>query len=200
MIQELLEQYQIKKELTPLIKLQLTKLFNHYNKHSHDDQKKWENEFNNVQKQLKQLKIRFGLGEIDKETFDLTTEHLSKKLLDIDKELNNGKRTISNLEELLEKSLEHLENISRLWASSNLEEKRRLHKTLFPEGIYYDPKNHQYLTRKMNSYVELVYSLSTSCEGKKIGLSNLNFEKSCPVAEVGGISNLILEDLIGLTY
>lgn len=49
------------------------------------DQNKWENEYSQVQKQLKQLKIRFGLGEIDKETFDLTTEHLSKRLLDINK-------------------------------------------------------------------------------------------------------------------
>lgn len=115
--------------------------------------------------------------------------------MDINKELNNGKKTISNLEELLEKSLEKLENISKIWASGNLEEKRRLHKTLFLEGIYYAPKNHKYLTSKMNSYVELVTSLSTSCEGKKIGLSNINLEKSCPVAGSIGISNQILEDL-----
>ena len=116
-------------------------------------------ELNKTQRQIKELKIRLGLGQIDKETYDLTFEHLSNQLLAIGKELNSGKPTISNLEELLEKSLQKLENLSKIWLDSTLDEKRRLHKTMFPDGIFFDPKNHQYLTRKMNSYVELVSSI-----------------------------------------
>ena len=51
--------------------------------------------------------------------------------------------------------------------NSSLDEKRRLHKTMFPDGIFFDPKNHQYLTRKMNSYVELVSTISNTCGHKK---------------------------------
>ena len=180
---ELLEQFQIKPELTPLIKLQLTKLFNHYNQHSFEEQRKWELELNKTQRQIKELKIRLGLGQIDKETYDLTFEHLSNQLLAIGKELNSGKPTISNLEELLEKSLQKLENLSKIWVDSTLDEKRRLHKTMFPDGIFFDPKNHQYLTRKMNSYVELVSSISSSCEDKKTRTLQQSVEESCPVPE-----------------
>ena len=86
--------------------------------------------------------------------------------------MNNGELTISNLEELLKKSLERLENLSDMCVGSNLEVKRRMHKTLFLEGIFYDPKNHQYLTRNMNRYVELVSSISTTCVDKKTGPLN----------------------------
>lgn len=80
--------------------------------------------------------------------------------------------------------LKNLENISEIWVYESLE-KRRLHKTLFSEGIFFDAENYQYLTRKINSYVELVNRLSMSCEGKKIGLSNNNIEKSYSVAGSG---------------
>jgi len=179
---ELLEQFQINPELTPLIELQLTKLFKHYNKYSYSEQKKWEHELNKTEQQIKKLKIRLGLSEIDKETYDLTLEHLSNQLLAIGKELNNGKLTISNLDELLRKSLERLENLSEMWVSSDLQEKRRMHKTMFPEGIFYDPIKHQYLTRQINSYVELVASISTDYEAKKNRTLQTNVKESCPVS------------------
>ena len=179
---ELLEQFQINPELTPLIELQLTKLFKHYNKYSYSEQKKWEHELNKTEQQIKKLKIRLGLSEIDKETYDLTLEHLSNQLLAIGKELNNGKLTISNRDELLKKSRERLENLSEMWVSSDLQEKRRMHKTMFPEGIFYDPIKHQYLTRQINSYVELVASISTDYEAKKNRTLQTNVEKSCPVS------------------
>jgi len=50
-----------------------------------------------IQNQVKQLKIRFDLRQIDKETFDLTHQYLNEQLLEIHKELNSGKVTISNL-------------------------------------------------------------------------------------------------------
>ena len=178
---EFLQQFQIRPELSPLIKLQLTKLFNHYNQHSFEEQQKWELELSKTQRQIKELKIRLGLGQIDKETYDLTFEHLSNQLLAIGKELNSGKPTISNLEELLEKSLQKLENLSKIWLNSSLDEKRRLHKTMFPDGIFFDPKNHQYLTRKMNSYVELVSTISNTCGDKKTRTLQENPEESCLV-------------------
>jgi len=179
---ELLDSYQINPETKPLIKIQLNKLFKEYNKNSLEDQKKNEGDYQQIQTQIKNLKIRLGMGEIDKETYDLTFEHLNEKLLAIGKEMNSGKQTISNLEELLNKSLEKLENIKDLWLSGHLEDKRRLNKTLFPEGIYFDRKKHQYLTRKINGYLELVNCISRSYADKNIGHSKKIIGKSYPVA------------------
>lgn len=42
---------------------------------------------------------------------------------------------LSNLEKLISYSLKILENFSEIWASSDLEKKRRFHKLLFPDGV-----------------------------------------------------------------
>jgi site-specific DNA recombinase len=70
-----LDNYSISPAVVPLVKLQLTKLYDHYNQGNGNDDHLRE-QLTALEKQLKNLKIRHGLGEIDKETYDLTTEHL----------------------------------------------------------------------------------------------------------------------------
>ena len=180
---ELLERFQIPGGIFPLIELQLTKLFKNYNDDNGKNENQLEKQLTAIQAQVKQLKIRFGLGQIDKETYELTQQHLNGQLQEITKELNSGNLTISNLENLLSKSLKKLENISKIWASSDLEGKRALHKTLFPEGIFYNAQNHQYLTRKTNQFVELVSSISSAYSGNKNRSSQNFIENSYPVPE-----------------
>lgn len=180
---ELLEQYQVPQKLFPLIEKQLTKLFNHYNADSRNEEDQLQKQLTTLQNQLKQLKIRFGLNQIDKETYDVTLEHLNGQILEINKETNSGNEKISNLEKLISQSLKKLSKLNTVWTSSDLEGKRILHKTLFPEGIFYNSDNHEYLTRKVNSFVELVSSVSNSCEGNKKRNSQNIIENSCPVRE-----------------
>ena len=58
-----------------------------------------------------------------------------------------------------------------------------MQKTLFPEGIYYDAKNNEYLTKNTNQFVELVCALSMSYEGKKKEDPSSCDEKSSSVPE-----------------
>ena len=181
---ELLDKYQLPKNVIPLIKIQLTKIFNYYNNSGNaENENHLQKQLIVLQTQLKQLKIRFGLNQIDKETYDITQEHLNGQILQINKELNNGDVKISNLEKMLSESLKKLGNISRIWGSSDLESKRIIHKTLFPEGIFYDVQNHQYLTRKVNGFVELVSSVSNLYNGNKKRNSQDFDESSCLVRE-----------------
>ena len=75
MFLELLEQYQVPHYAYPLIELQLKKLFDHFDSDSISDDKKLQSQSVMLQNQIKQLKIRFGLNQIDKETYELTMEH-----------------------------------------------------------------------------------------------------------------------------
>jgi hypothetical protein len=54
---------------------------------------------------------------------------------------------------------------------------------LFPEGVFYDVEKHQYLTRKVNGFIELVSSISTACSDNKKRNLQKNIENSCPVPE-----------------
>jgi hypothetical protein len=195
---ELLDEYQIPKKYTTLVEMQLTKLFKHYNENNSVDEN-LEKQYSTLQKEMKDLKIRLGLGKIDKETYDLTFDYLNEQFVKVSKELNSGKIKISNLESVLKTALNKLEKLSRIWGSSELEDKRALQKNLFPEGIFYDAKNNQYLTRNKNKFIELVICLSMSCEGIKKEDSQKMLEKSSLVPEGGKLSNQVVMDLMRFT-
>lgn len=123
LFEELLEKYQIPHNISPLIELQLIKLFNHFNADNTSCENDLQKQLAIIQNQLKHVKIRFGLNQIDKETYEMTVEHLDKQMREINKELNSGNQTISNLEKLISESLKKLGNISKIWGSSDLESK-----------------------------------------------------------------------------
>ena len=66
-----------------------------------------------------------------------------------------------------------------------LEDKRNLQQTLFPDGIYYDGKKHQYLTKEINSFVLLSHTISNDYEVKKRGINQVEPEISPLVARSG---------------
>ena len=78
---ELLQNYQVNQKITPLIKLQLTKLFDHYNNGSDAELKKLQPQQEKIKQQIRQLKIRNGLGEIDKETYGMTYDPLTTQMV-----------------------------------------------------------------------------------------------------------------------
>ncbi len=155
-----LKQFRIPKKIFPLVKDQLTKLFEQHDNGLAQNDQHLDTQKKAIDAKLKNLKIRHGLGEIDKETFDLTFEHLKAQLDIIVREQNQLAPKISNMEKLIEYSFDKLNNLSEIWVSSDLEGKRRLQKTLFPDGIYYNVEKHSYLTKKMNSFIALTSQLA----------------------------------------
>ena len=178
---EFLDNFSISPTVVPLVKLQLTKLFDHFNQDNGNDDDLKE-QLAALEKQLKNLKIRHGLGEIDKETYDLTTEHLNEKVKSISKELQNETPQVLNLDKLLTQSLEKLQDLRLVWTSSDLEGKKRLQRTIFPDGYYYDPENHQCLTTKLNEFVRVSTELArVSLEKEKGNFQDFS-ENSLSVA------------------
>jgi len=53
---------------------------------------------------------------------------------------------LSNLEKAIEKALNYSFKLSDMWVSGDLEQKRKLQRMVFPEGIEYDHKNDIYRT------------------------------------------------------
>jgi site-specific DNA recombinase len=182
---EFLKNYTLPHSIQPLIRLGLTRLFNHYYTQNHQKDDQLNNHYLGLEKKLKHLKIRHGLGEIDQETYELTAEYLNAELLIVSKELNTRTEQISNLEKLLDQSLEMLANISKIWSSSEYEIKRRIQKTLFPDGIIYDAKKHQYRTNKTNSFVELTSWCRADYSTKKSENFQSEIENSRSVPRTG---------------
>ncbi len=180
---DFLTQFTLDEKYIPVLKLQIEKIFGDLNNTSIADHGKFENRLRELLSQQKQMKIRFGLGEIDKETYQLTSDHLNTEIQKINRELDNGKPIISNLENVIENSLKKASNINRIWASSDTENKKNLCRILFPGGVYYNAENHTYLTREVNKYFALITTLSNDYGENKKETSSKISKKSLPVPE-----------------
>lgn len=178
----LLDSYKINPSFYKLIELQLKKIYGHFNNEEIDRERKTKNNIKVLKEQLKSVKIRYGLGKIDEEVYILTKVEIDKELLELEVELNNIKPKLSNQEDLIDKSLNSLQNMGKIWVSSTLKDKQTLQNTLFPEGIFFDKENHTYLTKNVNSFLLVSNYVSSDYEDKKKETSHQIDEKSHLVA------------------
>lgn len=169
---DFLNKYRLPDGLEPLVKWQLTQIFDHYNNGQSKHDLALKGQLEGLEKKRKQLQIRHGLGEIDKETYELTLGHIAEQVQNITKEMNILTPQISNLDKLISASLEKLQNLSIQWASHDLEQKRWMHKTLFPDGVYYDVEKHEYLTTQENEFLHLTHCIAKDYTENK----NRNFQ------------------------
>ncbi len=182
---ELLDRYRLPAGIEQLVILQLKKMFHHFNEGLSQNDTVLQSQMAELNDKVKKLKIRQGLGEIDKETYDLTLAHLNERIQEVGKELNKVIPSLSNLDKLLTVSLEKLGKLSRIWVSSDLENKRRIQKTLFPEGVFYDAKSHQCLTESSNQFIFLTSCLTATCTENKKGNFQVDLENSLSVPRRG---------------
>ena len=108
---------------------------------------------------------------------------MESELLESKLNLNSVNSQLSNQDLFIEKSLKSLENSSKIWGSIEVTDKQKLQNTLFPDGVYYHKEHHNYLTKKVNSFVLLSNYLSKSYMENEKGTNHLLDEKSLQVRE-----------------
>jgi hypothetical protein len=59
------------------------------------------------------------------------------------------------------------ENLSKYWECGTSENKQRIQKMLFPEGLYIVPEKRIYLTQNMNQVFQLIPLFTGVIEGRK---------------------------------
>ena len=85
----------------------------------------------------------------------------------------------------IEKSIEISQDINNYWQLGDLEEKRKIQKLVFPEGIVVDTTNRTYLTSKVNSLFFAKSQFKRTSEGVNKKLPIKSDEESSLVAGVG---------------
>ena len=139
-----------------------------------------------LEAELDTLNERFAYGKFDDEALynrlrekkQGEIDHIKEQLLDSDSE-------ISNLEYYIQRSIEISQNIHNYWQLGSLEDKRKIQKLVFPEGIVIDTKKRIYLTSKVNSLFLAKSQFKRDSEGDNKKLPTENGEESCLVAGVG---------------
>lgn len=179
---EFLKKYTLDKDLIPALKFQIEKLYDYHNDHNKVDQENLLAQKRELEGQLRNLKIRLGLGEIDSETFTLTNQHLLDKISGIESKIDYEQPTKSNLEVMIDDSLMIASQLNVVWDRSDLENKKILSRTIFTEGVIYDPIKHGYLTKNVNSFFLLIDSFSSNYKSNKKGINQYKTDLSPSVA------------------
>ena len=104
----------------------------------------------------------------------------------------DSENEISNLEFYLQRSIEISQNIHNYWQLGSLEDKRKIQKLVFPEGIVVDTKKRTYLTSKVNSLFLAKSQYKVDSGGTNIKLPIKSDEESSLVDYTIEISNLDL--------
>ena len=119
--EQLLSSYNIPKTLTPLLYDVVSSVM----QSNKEEQRKYETLLkkhkSEYQNKLRDCKIRFGMNEIDKDVYLATVEELQKKLYNIDGELEECKKDLSNQKEDVGKIVSICCKLDGLWKYSSLE-------------------------------------------------------------------------------
>lgn len=192
---ELLMKYELNPKFEKLIIQQLEKVYTFFNSNDIDRERDISNQIKKFENKLTNLKKNYGMGEIDKDIYEITKPEIEQNLIKLRSELNSLPPTLSNLENLIEQSVLKLQNISKIWGSVGYTEKQNLQKTIFPSGILYDKEKHIYLTPEINSFVVLSKRISMDYSEKEKGINQENSDLSLFVALAEPLSNHFLSDL-----
>jgi site-specific DNA recombinase len=167
-----LNRFRLPDGFEPLVEWQLVQIFNHFNKGQSKQDIVLKSQLKEFEQKRERLEIRLGLEEINKSVYEKTLKHITEQEKNLTKEMNILTPQISNLNKLISSSLKKLQNLSIMWASHDLENKRWMHKTLFPDGVYYDATKHEYLTTQTNEFLDLTHCIATTWIENK----NRNFQ------------------------
>ena len=130
---------------------------------------------------LKKCKVRFGMGEIDEEIYEMTNKDLQEKLDNIERGLAECRRELSNLDKEVDKILSMCCRLDSLWKNSSLETAQKLQNLLFPNGVFWDKENDDYRTFDENEALSVIARISAGCKREKEenSLENSSFVPLC---------------------
>jgi len=111
---------------------------------------------------LEKLEMKFIEGKLDSETYEKHRTRFTQEIHEIRKRIENESNQISNPSELLDFCFHLIQNIADLWQKSRINEKRKLLKLLFPEGMFYSKRNDALRTERLNEIIRVINSISVA--------------------------------------
>ena len=164
-----LNHYTIDEGSIPALQERMEAIFEEANQSHAEEFAFLEERYNGVTRKIERLEERFMEEEIDKAFFEKFSSKLKEEKRQMEAEMDKQPLKKSNLNKYIDFALSTACNLSSLWENGDYEMKQKLQFMLFPEGIYYNKKNDESRTGRVNSVFELLCSLSGDLAGQKKG-------------------------------
>ena len=164
---KLLSKYSISNDLIPILKKVLKKVFKERNDNQSNLHKELSKQLTECENQIKDVNVKYGLGNITTEVYEETISVLKDKKVAIENELEKSKENLSNLEKFIDFTLRISCKLDSLWMNSNFNIQQKFQKLIFPEGIIYNKEMNSYRTKKVNSVFTFISYISTLYKNNK---------------------------------
>ena len=146
-------------------------------------------EVDNIQKriatlktQIKTVKRRFAVGDIEKDVYDSVEADLRAELVSVERELERASVSLSNLAEYIDDAIAIACNLGAYWDRRDFEVCQKIQNLVFPEGVIWDKENRCYRTQNCNQFFDLTRSISADFKAKE---KDKSCDLSCLVAGGG---------------
>lgn len=120
-----------------------------------------------IDRTVKEVKVRYACGKIDDDTFSVAIQEYSNRKDVLLLEMEKWKLHLSNYEAKIPVVIATVSKLGTFWRNGNLDLKKEIQKTVFPEGVFWDKKIRNYRTEKRNSVFDLLDRISDTYVNKK---------------------------------
>ena len=143
-------------------------MWNEINKESIELEQNYKQQLSEVDKKIENIEESYFVAkDMNKETYDKFRARFGEERKEIEKKLSKLTSGISNPLAALEKAVDISIELATEWDSSDIEQKERLQKLVFPDGILYDKKKGEFRTKRVNAIFELIAGLSSDSGQKE---------------------------------
>src|SRR5690554_2725319 len=122
-------------------------------------------------------------GEMADDDFQEVKRLTKGKIEDLEKKLNNLAVTGTEIKDLVASALKKVANIDRRYENGDIEERRLIVSSMFPDFLEFDGTQHR--TPRLNSAIALIYQNVSKLRSKKNGTSLSFLDLSQDVIPLG---------------
>lgn len=170
LFKKLLDKYTVQERCVAPLQYQIEAIYKDINKDAEEEIVTLKGRLSDVTKKLDSLEEKYYVnGEMSRETFEKFYFRYKAEHAEISKGLASCVMGISNLSETVVKAIDLSRRLALEWASSDVKEKEKLQKLVFPEGIIYEKEKGAFRTDRVNVVFELIASLQQLSEEKEKG-------------------------------
>src|SRR5690554_1144057 len=121
-------------------------------------------EINALNKRYQNALLKNADGEMADDDFQEVKRLTKGKIEDLEKRLNNLAVVGTEIKDLVASALKKVANIDRRYEKGDIEEKRLIVSSIFPDYLEFDGVQHR--TRRLNSAIALIYQNNNKLQGK----------------------------------
>ena len=182
---DLLSAYNIPIELHPILKMAIENAFKQRNQNRYTLKKDLTKNHTECNNKIKEVNIKYGLGQIPEEVYNATISNLKEKLSDIEIGLEGAEENLSNLSKDTDKIIANICNIGDLWSNGSFDKCQKIQQLIHPEGIFWNRDTMNYRTVSENKVFEVFHNISSDYKNMRDIKKDNSHELSFLVAETG---------------